>query len=73
MSKILIFSRFFALFIAIVGFFTSAQSQASSKECFVAMTLYRANMKPLANKLVTFRSDDKKHHVEVITKKNGYC
>ena len=44
-----------------------------AQDCKVSMTLYRANMKPLANKLVTFKSDDENHHVEVITKENGFC
>ena len=49
------------------------QSQNLSKTCSVSMNLYRANMKPIANKLVTFKSDDEKHHVEIITKEDGFC
>ena len=44
-----------------------------AQECEVIMTLYRANMKPLANKLVTFKSEDENHSIDIITMENGFC
>ncbi len=44
-----------------------------AQECEVNMTLYRANMNPLADKLVIFKSEDENHSVEIITKQDGFC
>jgi hypothetical protein len=58
-----------AVFFTIINF----QSNINAQSCEVTMTLYRANMKPVASQLVTFKSDDENHQVEVITKKDGFC
>ena len=49
------------------------KGQKTPDNCKVSMTLYRADMKPLGNKLVSFRSDDGKHQEDVVTKSDGYC
>tara|TARA_Y200000002_G_scaffold383037_1_gene402742 strand:+ start:2114 stop:3169 length:1056 start_codon:yes stop_codon:yes gene_type:complete len=46
---------------------------SQNNKCLLTINLYRADKRPLDYKLVTFRSDDEQHHVEVITGKNGYC
>lgn len=63
---------FISLFIIIFSV-SSFFCEDNSENCLVSVTLYRSNRKPLSNSLVTFQSDDQKHHVDIITKENGFC
>jgi len=63
---------FLSLFITIFSV-NSFYSENNIESCLVSVTLYRSNRQPLSNSLVTFQSDDQKHHVDIITKENGLC
>ena len=66
-------NKIFLCFLIFIFSLKSIFSVPVDKGCEVSLTLYRANMEPLSNELVTFKSDDGGHQVDIITSLNGYC
>ena len=61
--------KFFLSLFIIIFSVNSFYCESNIESCLVSVTLFRSNRKPLSNSLVTFQSDDHKHHVDIILKK----